>query len=161
MATAPLDLELTALDGDRRTLDDWLTTFPLAVVALDPYTHESAWILHTAHRLLRFYGEADVRTAWVVTCGADDARRFLGPYADDILTFADPDRGIVRGLGLRSLPAFVFIRMDGLELARAEGWNADEWRGVTEAISELTAWSRPLLPDVGDPAPYAGTPVNG
>ncbi|RMH81630.1 MAG: hypothetical protein D6683_03835, partial [Actinomyces sp.] len=152
MVTAPLDLELTAIDGDRRSLDDWLTTFPLVLVALDPYTHESAWLLHTAHRLLDFYGEADVRTAWVLTCDADDARRFLGPYATEILTFADPDRSIVTGLGLTTLPAIVFIRLDGVELARAEGWNPDEWRSVTEAVSDVAAWTRPLVPAPGDPA---------
>ena len=53
MATnPPSDLVLAPLGAEPRPLDDWLTTFHLASVVLDPYTNESSWILKTATRIL-------------------------------------------------------------------------------------------------------------
>ncbi|MEY2959306.1 MAG: hypothetical protein RLZZ01_1874, partial [Actinomycetota bacterium] len=48
----PNDLPLQPLGGEARQLDEWLTTFHLASVVLDPYTNESSWILKTAVRIL-------------------------------------------------------------------------------------------------------------
>ena len=159
VTTVSLDVELTPLGADPRPLKEWLTTFPLAPVILDPYTNESAWILHTARRILVTYSEADCRTCWVVTCGADDARRFLGPYADELLTFADPDRRITAALGIDTLPAFMFVHQDGSVAATAQGWYPPEWRTVAEAISDLTEWRRPVIGDGQDPAAFDGTPA--
>src|SRR5437016_843696 len=40
MATdPPPDLVLTPLNGEPRSVDDWVTLFPLALVVLDPYTY--------------------------------------------------------------------------------------------------------------------------
>jgi len=47
-----MDLMLSPLGAEARPLEDWLTTFHLATVALDPYTNESSWILPTATRVL-------------------------------------------------------------------------------------------------------------
>ena len=44
---APGDLTLQTLRGPEAPLERWLTTFHLVLVALDPYTHESAWLLPT------------------------------------------------------------------------------------------------------------------
>ena len=50
MATnPPPDLVLTPLGGESRPLQEWLTTFHLASVVLDPYTNESSWILDTGY----------------------------------------------------------------------------------------------------------------
>lgn len=156
-----LDLELRPLDGDPRPLSEWLTTFPLVPVVLDPYTHESAWILDTSKRVLETFSEADCRPCWVLTCSADDAKRFLGPYADEVLAFADPDRSVVKGLGVDTAPAFMLVRQDGEILAKAEGWDPDEWRDVADEVVDLTRWSRPVIPGPGDPAPFSGTPIDG
>ena len=59
--TVALDLNLTALSGEQRPLSEWLTTFHLASVVLDPYTNESSWILSTAERVLDAFRGADVR----------------------------------------------------------------------------------------------------
>jgi hypothetical protein len=67
----------------------------------------------------------------------------------------------VRSLGLSTLPAFVFIRLDGSIGAAAEGWNPDEWRAVAEAIAATTSWHRPLIPMPSDPGPFHGTPALG
>jgi len=154
---ATLDFELTPLDGDSRPLREWLTTFPLVPVVLDPYTHESAWILDTAHRVLTTYTDADCRPCWIVTASADAAKQFLGPYADEFLTFADPDGVAVKGFGIESAPAFALVRQDGNVVAKAEGWDPESWRAVATAIDAMTEWIRPQLPAEGDPAPFSGT----
>lgn len=162
MVPPSLDLDLAPLDGHSRPLQDWLTTFPLLPVVLDPYTHESAWILDTARRILQTFSEADCRPCWIVTSDAGDARRFLGPYADEQLTFADPNGRLAAGLGVEQAPAILLVRQDGSVTAKAEGWDPDEWRDVTDSVVELTRWSpRPVIPAPGDPAPYSGTPVGG
>ncbi len=136
MATAPPpEIELDPLQGDPRPVGDWVTTFHLAVVVLDPYTHESSWIIDTAARVLASYNAADVRTAWLVTGTDDEARKFLGPLADEFLTFTDPDRTFVKGLELKSLPAFLHIDHALNVVGAAEGWNPAEWRSVAAELS--------------------------
>jgi hypothetical protein len=157
----PADLVLSPLGGDARPFEEWLTTFHFASVVLDPYTNESSWILPTAARILRNFRGAAVRVNFVVTCGPDEARSYLGPLADEFLVFADPDRAVVKGLGLGSLPAFVFVRIDGTIAAVAEGWDPVTWRHVSEAIAAATSWSRPLIPDASDPSAFSGTPSLG
>jgi hypothetical protein len=158
-----MDLVLTPLRGDEpgegRPLGEWLTTFHLATVVLDPYTNESSWILDTAMRILRELSGAAVRVNLLVTCSAPEARQYLGPLADEVLVFVDPDRTAVAALGLTELPAFALIRSDATVAAAAEGWNPPEWRAVAAAIADLTAWARPLVPLPVDPGPFRGTPA--
>jgi len=162
MATAPPhEIELNPLQGDPRPLGDWVTTFHLAVVVLDPFTHESSWIIDTAARILASYNAADVRTAWLVTGTDEQARQFLGPMAEEFLTFADPERAFIKGLALDSLPAFVHIDHALNVVGAAEGWNPPEWRAVASTLSEQMSWSRPSIPEDGDPTPYPGTPSLG
>ena len=153
------DIVLTSLDGEARPLEEWLTTFHLASVVLDPYTNESSWILRTAARILETFRGSDARVNFVVTCPRSEARQFLGPLADDFLVYCDPDRAFVKGLGLSTLPAFVFVRTDGTVQAAAEGWNASEWRAVADTIAAATAWLRPNMPIADDPGPFHGTPA--
>ncbi len=162
MATKlPADLSLSPLGGDARPLNEWLTTFHLASVVLDPYTNESSWVLKTAMRVLEGFRGSHARVNFIVTAGEEDTRDFLGPIAAKFLVFCDPDRSVVKALGVEQLPAFVFTRVDCEVVAKAEGWNAAEWRVVAEAISEATKWSPPLIPVVGDPRPFAGSPAVG
>ena len=157
----PADLSLAPINGEARTIDEWLKTFQLALVVLDPYTNESSWILETAGRILRHFTGADCRVAFVVTASADDARQFLGPWAERLLTFADPDRAVVQALGLGEIPAFVQIRGDRKVVASAEGWDPYEWRAVAESLAAAMSWSAPLIPLQGDPSPYAGSSAQG
>ena len=153
-----MELTLVPLQGEGRTIEQWLTTFHLVSVVLDPFTNESAWILDTAARILRDFAGAAVRVNWVVSSTDEDARAFLGPLANEFLTFADPDRAYVRALGLERLPAFVFLRVDGQATA-AEGWNAKEWRDIADDIARTVYWSRTVIPAPGDPQAYVGTPA--
>ena len=155
------DLQLAPLHGDPRSLEEWLTTFHLASVVLDPYTNQSAWILPTARRILHAFSGAAVRVNFIVTCTPDEAREFLGPLADEFLVFCDPDRVAVKQLGLSALPAFVFVRIDGKVAASAEGWDPAAWRAVARQIATVTQWSAPTIPDQGDPTPFSGSAALG
>jgi hypothetical protein len=157
----PADVSLTPLRGTSRTIAEWTTTFHLAVVALDPYTLESSWLLETAARILRGYAEADVRIAFLCTCSVEEARQYLGPLADEYLVFADPDRSAVKALGLESLPAFVHVNQHHQVEDVAEGWDPEAWRGVAGRLSDRMGWSVPRIPDAGDPSAFAGTPAAG
>jgi hypothetical protein len=155
------DTPLTSLSGDTRPLTEWTTTFHLALVVLDPFTYESAWLIDTAGRILRNFAEADCRTAFLVTCGADDARQFLGPWGEELLVFTDPERLAVKGLGLDTLPAFVHVNQASQVEAKAEGWDPVAWRAVAVNLADRMSWRRPTIPEQGDPAPYEGTPALG
>jgi hypothetical protein len=159
VTTAPADLSVTALGGEPRTLEEWVTTFHLLLVVIDPYTDQSAWILETADRILNNFREADCRVAWLVASDAADARTFLGPYSARTLTLIDPDRAVIRGLGLERLPALVHIRQDLTVVGAAEGWHPAEWASITENLGRIMSWSRPLIPGGLDPSPFDGSPV--
>lgn len=162
MASTPRpDVLLDPVNGDARPLEDWVTTFHLVLVALDPYTHESAWLIDTAARILDNFSGADCRVGWLVGGTEEQAREFLGPWADDLFTFADPDREVIATLGLEHLPALVHVDHSLQVVGSAEGWNPPEWREVITNLAEVMSWSRPAIPDVGDPTPYAGTPAKG
>ena len=159
---APADLELKPLtDDESHTLQEWLTTFHLVTVVLDPFTAQSARLLPTVGRILRVYDDADCRVAITVTCEEIGARQFLGPYASEFLTFADPDRKAVKAFGLTTLPAIVHVRQDLSIGGAAEGWDPEGWREVTENLSRAMSWGRPVIPAPRDPAPYPGTPALG
>lgn len=155
--TPVLDIVLASIDGPRRRLQEWLTTFHLAVVALDPFTNESAWILPTAAKVLSTFREADCRVAWLVTATEAECRMFLGPWSREILTFADADRSVVAGLGIERLPALVTLAQDGSILGKAEGWHPPEWREVVDELASVTGWKAPVVPQPGDPGPFEGT----
>ncbi|MEY3805250.1 MAG: hypothetical protein RIR69_62 [Actinomycetota bacterium] len=154
-----LDVTLTPMGREGRTLREWLTTFHLASVVVDPYTNESAWILETAVRIMRQFSGAAVRVNFIITSDSDDARAFLGPYADEFLVFCDPDRSIVRALGVTEIPAFVLIQSNGTIPAAAMGWTPAEWKDVASHVATLTAWSKPTIPAPGDPGSFRGTPA--
>ena len=155
----PPDLVLTPINGAGRPVKSWLTVFHLFLVAVDPGKDRSAWLVPTAARILSNYDQADCRVAWLVGGYAEDARRLLGRWARDILTFVDPDLAAIRAFGLQSLPAAVHLGMDGKVVNVAEGWNPPAWRALTQELSRIVSWSHPLIPGPRDPAPFEGTPV--
>jgi hypothetical protein len=155
------DLLLYPLKGKPRTIGQLLTTFHLLFVAVDPFTVESAWILATAARILQTFEQADCRTAWLVTATAEECRLFLGPYAEEILTFADPDRVAVKEFGLERLPALVHLGMHGKVYSSAEGWHPAEWRAVTDQLAKVVDWRAPAIPVPKDPGPFDGSPALG
>ena len=146
---------------EERTLAEWTTMFQLFIVALDPYTAQSAAVLPVAARLLREYAEADCRAAFLMACDADDARQFLGPLTDELMVFVDPDRTVTKALGLTSLPALVHVDQSPAVVTSAEGWDPTEWRTVALELSRVVGWTPPGLPYADSPGPFGGTPVDG
>ena len=162
VATAPsVDVELASVRGESRPFGNWLTMFPLVLAVVDPYTHESSWILKTVQRIFENFAGGDCRVAFLATADATGTTRFLGSLADDFLAFADPDRAVVKSLGLAVLPALVVVRQDGSLLGAAEGWVPEEWRALCEDLAQLASWSRPSMPAAGDPNAYPGTAALG
>ena len=154
------DIPLCPLEGAPRPLEHWLTTFPLAAVVLDPYTHESSWILETARRILSHFKEADVRTTFVVAgTNIEGASKFLGPLSKEFFTLVDPDFHFTTAAAIQSLPAFIIIRQDRSILSSASGWNPDTWKAATSELANMTNWSHPEIPTSEDPAAYKGTTV--
>lgn len=155
----PAELELHQVDGQARSIEEWTTTFHLVLVVVDPFTYESSWILKTGRRVLRNFAEADCRVAWLATCTEAQARQFLGPFVDEFLVFADPDRELVKAMGVERLPTFVHLNQDHVVEAKAEGWDPPAWEEAVRHLAKVMSWSAPTLPANGDPAPYEGTPV--
>ena len=155
------DTKLTAVGGESRPISEWTTTFQLLTVVLDPYTEQSAWLLETAGRILHNFRGADVRVAWTVTAKEPDAKRFLGPWADEFLTFCDPDRELVAALEMEHLPALVYIRQDLAVVGQVEGWDPEEWETLGRLVGKVNSWSYPKLPAAGDPGAFAGSPAKG
>jgi hypothetical protein len=154
------DLALTDLSGYEATLASRLMMFNQLSVVIDPYTHQSGWILPTAARLFNHYSEADIRCVFVVASDADGARQYLGRYADEYLVLLDPDRVLIGSLDLEFLPALVHLRQDASLAGAAEGWQPAQWLKVLDGVEKTMAWhSQPQLPAKGDPAPFVGTPV--
>lgn len=136
--------------------------FNLLAVVIDPYTHESGWILPTADRLFSHYDEADIRCVYVVASDGEGARQYLGKYASEQLVLVDPEREFISSLGLERLPALVHVGQDANLLGAAEGWNPEEWSKVIDGVEEAMAWrARPLLPISTDPGLFEGTPAMG
>ncbi len=160
MPTDPAgDVPLTHLSGATHPLDDWLTTFHLAVVVLDPYAYESAWLLDTAGRILDTFSGADARVGFVVTASPEDAKEFVGPWADRLFVLCDADKAFVKSLSLETLPALVHLGLDGSVLGSAEGWDPPAWSAVIDNLAKAMSWKGPDIPAAGDPTPYAGAPA--
>jgi hypothetical protein len=155
----PADLVLTPISGRARTVREWLTTFHLLFVAVDPNGLRSKWIVPTAARVLSEYEQADCRVAWLVTGDAGDARRLLGRWATEIMTFTDPELVAVKAFGITTLPAIVHLNMDLTVVNAVEGWDPPAWKTLTTELSRHMSWSRPHIPAPGDPGPFAGGPL--
>src|ERR671924_1169640 len=82
--------ELTTIRGVTRTLDDWTTTFHLALTVL-PGRPEAAAYVRVGRRIADVLGGSDCRAAFLVVGNQRAARRGLGSAADEYLCFVDPE----------------------------------------------------------------------
>lgn len=151
-------IELTALGGRTRPLDDWLTIFHLCLIVL-PARPESQRYTGVAARTLEGFRDADCKTAFLVTGSEVNARRILADEADRFVVFLDPERKFVESLGLKALPAFVHLRADTALVDAAEGWDPPAWNRVAQGLGAAMKWSHPVFPMPGDPPPDPGWPV--
>jgi hypothetical protein len=160
MATnPPTDLVLAPVRGEPHTVSEWVGMFHLLMVAVDPFHERSAWLVETAGRVLTQYEQADVRVAWLVGGTGAEAELFLGPWEEQIMTFADPDLKAIKAFGLETLPALVLVALDGTVVDAVEGWDPDRWRELTDNLSRVLSWSKPVIPVAGDPAAFDGAPA--
>lgn len=120
--------------------------FQLCLVIL-PDEMEATKYFPIADQIFKVLGDADCRTAFVVPTTSAIARRILGKRADEVMTFVDPERSLMAGLGITSLPALVHIRQDTSVGEVAEGWNPTEWQRVAKSIAKAMAWSAPEFKD--------------
>ena len=152
---------LRPLAGPERPLSQYLTTFQLVLVVIDPFTTQSAWLLETAARILATFGQADCRVGFLVAGDPDESREFLGPHGQRFLVFSDPDREMIKALGLTELPAVVQIALDATVIDSAEGWRPSEWKRVVDGLARTLSWKAPNVPVPDDPPPFRGTPALG
>jgi hypothetical protein len=126
-----------------------------------PLRDDTACVDDTAGRFLDVYRGASVRTAFILTGTADEARQFLGPWLERVIVYADPDRAFVRACELEELPALVHLRQDRSLAGIAQGWDPAAWRAVTNEVSRERRWTKPAMGLPGDPAPVRGSPALG
>ena len=149
---------VTTIKGRTRSLDDWLTSFELCLVALPSWLEAAAYV-PLGERALRIFQEADCKAAFLVVGNERQARRILGDVVDQYVVFLDPDRTVVTALGLNRLPAFLHVRADATVAASAEGWDPAAWNRVADSLAKTMRWSRPVYPLPGDPRPSEGWPL--
>ena len=116
-------------------------------------------MLETAARHpAQLLGSRCERAAFLLTC--DETGRAASSSVrstDEFICFVDPDRDVVKALGLSELPAFVHIALDLTIVGTAEGWDPETWRPIAENLADVMSWSRPQIPKPGDPVPFEGT----
>ena len=151
-------LELSTIKGVTRTLDDWTTTFHLALIVL-PGRPEASQYLSIGRRIIEVFGGSDARPAFMIYGNERNARRVLGGWADQYLTFLDIEGAAVRGLGVSRVPAFVHVRNDNTVASLVDGWDPDAWADAVERLAKEMSWSKPLIPAPGDPRASTGWSV--
>ncbi len=152
---------LTSINGQSLPLRSWVTNFHLLLVTIDPFTHESSWIVNTAARILSNFSGADCRVGWLVIGDADQASNFLGPFSDEFITFIDPEASFVKEIGFTQTPGILHINQAPELIAATQGWSPEEWREVVSGLADHMQWSRPAIPAEGDPTPYQGSNIIG
>ena len=152
---------LTSINGQSLPLRSWVTNFHLLLVVIDPFSHESSWIINTASRVLSNFTGADCRVGWLVIGDAEQAATFLGPHSDEFITFIDPNGDFVKEVGLTQTPSIIHINQAPKLIAATQGWNPEEWKVIVSGLADHMQWSRPAIPAEGDPTPYQGSRIDG
>ena len=153
------DLVLTTVDGEKRTVSEWLTNFHLLLVAPRP-VHERERV--GARRAAPH--PDDVQRGRLPGRLARHRRRrrrtqFLGPLARRVpdLRRSRPHRGE----GVRARPAArarAGSRPTSRSWARPRAGSPRSGRRSPSNLAEVMSWRVPLIPDPGDPGAFAGTP---
>ena len=67
---------------------------------------------------------------------------------------------MVEALGIEEIPALVHIGNDLSIIGRADGWEPEQWRPITDNLAKMMSWQA-ALPKPGDPLAFAGSPAAG
>lgn len=153
-------LPLTTAAGQVRTVGGLTTLFDLCLVAVDGLRPPQARTLQPViDRIDATLSGADC-TVGVLAVGIDatDAAVMLGPLAQRVALFADPDGAAAAALGVTASPALVWVTTEPAVRAAVAGWDGATWRPVLADLARKLAWTRPLMPAPGDPDPLPGRP---
>ncbi|MFZ4514994.1 MAG: hypothetical protein ACOYN3_01630 [Acidimicrobiia bacterium] len=151
------ELKLATNTGVVRTLDDWSTMFHLVLVILPDSPEATQWI-PVAERIFAVLGDADCRCAYVMPSTPAIADRVIRDTR--AMVFVDPDKELVKGLGLTHLPAFIHLRQDTSMAAAAQGWDSEEWQAVARSIGNAMSWSVPEIANRANPPKTIGYPIS-
>lgn len=146
--------------GQARTVAALTTLFDLCLVILDGLRPASVRALTPViDRIDRTLSGSDC-TVGVLAVGvtAADAVELLGPLAQRVAIFADPDGTAAADLGVTGAPGLLWISTEPAVQASVAGWNPTLWRPVLVDLARKLAWTRPLMPAPGDPGPLAPAP---
>lgn len=146
--------------GEVRTVDELTTLFDLCLVVVDGLRPRQLHHLEpVVDRLDRTLGDADCTFGVLaVGVGSDDAVDLAGPLAERVAVFADPDGTAAAALGVPGAPALVWIDTQPTVRAVVAGWDGYQWRPVLAELARKLAWTKPLVPAPGDPAPVDAHP---
>lgn len=149
-----------ARDGRAESIDDLTTLFDLGLLVVDANNPvATSRILQVYANIDRVMGDADVNLdVMVVGASGPQAVRVAGEFSARGRVFEDPDGEIADRLGVRNAPTLLWITPEPAERARLEGWRPDQWRPVIKDLAAKLAWTRPLVPDPKDPAPFMAVP---
>ncbi len=151
-------ISLRGRRGRARSVDDLTTLFDLCLVVFDarqPFCYRA--LLPVLDRIDEVLSGADCTVGVLLVAGDDDdAERILGPLARRVAVFVDPEGQAATALGVNAAPALVWITTAPEIGGVVEGWDPPAWRGLLDRLGRKLAWSHPLLPQPGDPAPFPG-----
>lgn len=146
--------------GQARTVGELTTLFDLCLVVVDGLRpRELQHLEPVIDRLDRTLGDADCTFGVLaVGVGPKDAIDVAGSLADRVAVFADPDGRASAALGVPGAPAVVWIDTQPDVRAVVAGWDGYQWRPALTELARKLAWTKPLLPAPGDPAPIDAQP---
>jgi len=152
-------LRIQDRDGHAHTVRELTTLFDLCLVVVDGgHPVDLARLERVIERIDRTLSGADC-TVGVLVVGVDGptAVDLAGHAARYTAVFADPTGEAAAGLGVTGVPALVWVTPEPAVEALANGWDGAAWRSALGALARKLAWTRPLVPAPGDPAPFIRT----
>jgi len=156
-------LRLNDRDGHAHTVDELTTLFDLCLVVADGgHPVDLHRLEKVVERIDRSLSGADC-TVGVLVVGVDGATAvdLAGHAAGYTAVFADPTGEAAAGLGVTGAPALVWVTPEPAVEAVVHGWDGAAWRSLLGNLARKLAWTRPLVPAPGDPAPFPATPLAG
>jgi hypothetical protein len=146
--------------GQARTIDELTTLFDLCLVVVDGLRPAQLHALEPViDRLDRTLGDADCTIGLLaVGVASDDAVDLAGPLAQRVAVYADPAASAATALGLTGAPGLVWVDTQPAVRAAVNGWDPNQWRPAITELAHKLAWTKPLLPAPGDPAPIDAQP---
>ncbi|HZQ85766.1 MAG TPA: hypothetical protein VFA83_13050 [Acidimicrobiales bacterium] len=141
--------------GHVRTVDELTTLFDLCLVVVDGLRPGQLRDLKPViERLHRTLSGADCTVGLLaVGVSTDEAIILAGPLWEAVAVFADPDATATAALGLTGAPGLIWVDTQPAVRAVVAGWDGNAWRPVLADLAWKLAWTRPLVPVPGDPAP--------